>query len=376
MGVFVFLQREWPSVYEAAAAAESAAYPDPRTGCFHARRALELAIAWIYKADPSLKLPYEDNLSALIHDPSFKRTAGEAVFTKARLITRLGNHAVHSHKPVSMTDSVTAVRELFHVAYWMVRTYGRQTKLGPSLTFNPDALPRTAPVPKQTVEQLQALEQRLKEKDESLVALLADKDNLDAELRRLRAEVAEAKRVAAATPDTHDYGEAETRDYFIDLLLKEAGWPLDQTRDREFEVTGMPNNKGQGFVDYVLWGDDGKPLAARRGQAHPARRPGGPAAGQALRRLPGEAVRSAAGDLLLQRLRALDLGRPELSAAAGAGLLQEGRAGAVDPAAGQPEAARRRRDQLARSSSGTTRPGPSAASARRSSGTTTARRWW
>ena len=23
----------------------------------------------------------------------------------------------------------------------------------------------------------------------------------------------------------------------------------------------MPNNQGKGFVDYVLWGDDGKPLA-------------------------------------------------------------------------------------------------------------------
>ena len=66
---------------------------------------------------------------------------------------------------------------------------------------------------------------------------------------------------SAGQPDTHDYSEAETRDYFIDLLLKEAGWALDQTRDREFEVSGMPNEKGRGFVDYVLWGDDGKPLA-------------------------------------------------------------------------------------------------------------------
>jgi type I restriction enzyme R subunit len=47
----------------------------------------------------------------------------------------------------------------------------------------------------------------------------------------------------------------------IDLLLREAGWPLDEARDREFRVTGMPNGKGEGFVDYVLWGDDGRPLA-------------------------------------------------------------------------------------------------------------------
>ncbi|KKH28235.1 type I restriction endonuclease subunit R [Methanosarcina mazei] len=45
------------------------------------------------------------------------------------------------------------------------------------------------------------------------------------------------------------------------MLLKEAGWPLDRAQDREFEVAGMPNEKGIGFVDYVLWGDDGKPLA-------------------------------------------------------------------------------------------------------------------
>src|SRR5205807_1927477 len=96
--------------------------------------------------------------------------------------------------------------------------------------------------------------------DESLAALLADKTTLDEELKRLRAEIAKAKQVAAAQPDTHDYSEAETRDYFIDLLLKEAGWPLDQTCDREFEVSGMPNEEGKGFVDYVLWGDDGKPL--------------------------------------------------------------------------------------------------------------------
>ena len=81
---------------------------------------------------------------------------------------------------------------------------------------------------------------------------------------------------------------------FIDLLLKEAGWPLDQPRDREFAVTGMPNDQGEGFVDYVLWGDDGKPLAvveAKRTRSDAARRP---AAGEALCRLPG-ARSSASG---------------------------------------------------------------------------------
>ena len=260
MSQFAFLQHEWAAVFDAAARAETAVHADPRTACFYARRALELAVSWAYKHDASLKLPYQDNLSALIHDPSFKEAAGEAVFSKARVINTLGNRAVHGHRAIPPDDAMVAVRELFHVTYWLARTYGRATRPAPGLAFDAGALPTAAPVRGQTAEQLQQLETGLRERDEKLAALLADKTTLDEELKRLRAEVAAAKQAAAAQPDTHDYSEAETRDYFIDLLLKEAGWPLDQPRDREFEVSGMPNEKGVGFVDYVLWGDDGKAL--------------------------------------------------------------------------------------------------------------------
>jgi type I restriction enzyme R subunit len=260
MSQFAFLQREWAAVFEAASKAEAAVHVDPRTACFYARRTLELAVSWGYKHDAALKLPYQDNLSALIHDPSFKQAAGEAVFSKARVINTLGNRAVHSHRAVPESDALAAVRELFHVAYWFARTYGRIGRPAPGLTFDAEALPRPGAAAQRSAEQLQRLEASLRERDEKLAALLSDKSALDEELKRLRAEVAAAKRAAAAQPDTHDYSEAETRDYFIDLLLKEAGWPLDQARDREFEVSGMPNEQGKGFVDYVLWGDDGKPL--------------------------------------------------------------------------------------------------------------------
>jgi type I restriction enzyme R subunit len=260
MSQFTFLQSEWGAVFEAAAKAESAVHADPRTACFYARRALELAVAWVYKHDPALRLPYQDNLSALIHEPTFKAVAGEAVFSKARVIVTLGNRAVHSHRPIPAADALVAVRELFHVAYWLARTYGRKGRPAPGLAFDATALPKAEAATKQTAEQLQKLEASLHERDEKLAAILADKSAVDEELKRLRAEVAATKQAAAVLPDSHDYSEAETRDYFIDLLLKEAGWPLDQARDREYEVSGMPNEEGQGFVDYVLWGDDGKPL--------------------------------------------------------------------------------------------------------------------
>jgi type I restriction enzyme, R subunit len=264
MSQFAFLQREWADIFEATSKAESAVHTDPRTACFYARRALELAVSWAYKHDTALKLPYQDNLSALIHEPSFKQTAGEAVFSKARVINTLGNRAVHSHRAVPEEDALAAVRELFHVAYWFARTYGRGERPAPGLAFNAGALPRPTAAAPQSTEQLQRLEASLRERDEKLAALVSDRNALDEELKRLRAEVAAAKKAAAAQPDTHDYSEAQTRDYFIDLLLKEAGWALDQARDREFAVSGMPTTatggSGQGFVDYVLWGDDGKPL--------------------------------------------------------------------------------------------------------------------
>jgi len=43
--------------------------------------------------------------------------------------------------------------------------------------------------------------------------------------------------------------------------LREAGWNPKGKNVAEFEVTGMPNQSGKGYVDYVLWGDDGLPLA-------------------------------------------------------------------------------------------------------------------
>ena len=248
-------------MHEAASKAEALVHRDPRAACFYARRALETGVAWLYKYEGKLRLPYQDNLSALIHEPSFKAVVGQAVFAKARVIQRQGNDAVHSTRPVRQHDALQVVQELFHFGYWLARTYARGAKPEQGRTFDPKLLSSATPASKQTLDQLQQLEARLREKDEKLAELLTGKAELDAELVRLRAEVAEAKKANTATLDSHDYSEAETRDYFIDLLLKEAGWALDQPRDREFEVAGMPNGEGKGFVDYVLWGDDGKPLA-------------------------------------------------------------------------------------------------------------------
>jgi type I restriction enzyme, R subunit len=267
MSQFAFLSAEFSEVLAHASKAESLALSDPRSSCFYARLALEVAVNWLYGHDGTLRDPFETTLAARIHEPSFRAAVGNAIVTKARLIKDLGNAAVHETRAVSPDKAVTAVRELFHVAYWLTRTYARGAKPAPGLVFSPQALPRITQVAAATLKQLQDAAQRFEEKAKSLeeaerLRLVSEthRATLEAELTALRAEVAAAKAANAAVVDTHDYNEAATRDAFIDLLLNEAGWPLDKPQDREFQVTGMPNSKGTGFVDYVLWGDDGKPL--------------------------------------------------------------------------------------------------------------------
>jgi type I restriction enzyme, R subunit len=45
-----------------------------------------LAVLWLFTDDKAFKLPYQDNLSALIHEPTVRPGVGDALFTKARLI--------------------------------------------------------------------------------------------------------------------------------------------------------------------------------------------------------------------------------------------------------------------------------------------------
>ena len=86
------------------------------------------------------------------------------------------------------------------------------------------------------------------------------------------------KPVKAEMPE--DISEAETRKEFIDLMLREAGWNVVEVENSpmacmagiEIYVEGMPNNKQEGYCDYVLYGKDCKPLAvveAKRASVEP-----------------------------------------------------------------------------------------------------------
>lgn len=261
MSNFAFLPSEFRAVADAATKAEGHIMGDPRAACFHARFALEAVVHWLYRHDASLRMPYDQSLGALLHEPCFQNLLPEAVFQKARVILKVGNQAVHGSRPVRQYDALQVVKELHHVCYWLVRSYTpdasregvawKDERVPPAVS-GAEAVPR---------KELEALERRLAEQNEEALKRQQERDELDAELQALREQLAEVRAAAEREADTHDYSEAETRRYLIDVDLRRAGWLLDQARDQEYEVTGMPNAPGIGYADYVLWGDDGKPLA-------------------------------------------------------------------------------------------------------------------
>lgn len=263
MSNFTFLEAEWPELYDSAVKVESLVRTDARSCCFYARRTLELAIHWLYQHDAELKRPYDDNLSALIYEPTFKQNLTNDLFLKVKTIKEIGNLAVHSRKPVTERDALRATKELFHFLYWLARMYTRHSKAQyKQVLWDEQQVPaRQVTVPAKTLDQLKAWEEQLRERDREIAEQAKALADTDTQIALLRQQIAEAKKRNELIPDDHDYSEAETRDYFIDLLLREAGWPLDKTEDREYPVTGMPNEQGEGFVDYVLWGNDCLPLA-------------------------------------------------------------------------------------------------------------------
>lgn len=261
MSNFAFLLGEWPEINKTAQQAEKYVQTDSRTTCFHARRALEQAVNWVYDHDTAFRRPYDDTLIALMTDFSFRENVPAQIGDKAHFIRKQGNIAVHSNRQITERDGFTVVRELYHFLYWMARTYTREDPRAIPTNFDEALLPPSdVQLKKQTATQLKMLDEELTAKDQELRDKTKALEDYEAQIIELQQQIAAAKVANAQVEDVHDYTEAETREYLIDMLLREAGWDPKAENVEEYEVIGMPNQPGVGYVDYALWGDDGLPL--------------------------------------------------------------------------------------------------------------------
>lgn len=106
------------------------------------------------------------------------------------------------------------------------------------------------------VKERESLYEELEKKDKKLEETRRENEELRAKLTKKR-----EKKEENYNFEIKDISEYETRKKYIDLELKLAGWDFDTNITEELKLTGMPNNKNEGYADYVLFGKNGLPLA-------------------------------------------------------------------------------------------------------------------
>lgn len=224
-------------------------------GC---RKALELAVKWVYAADSSIVMPYKDNLSSLLHEVTFRECVDARVWRSLIGINKLGNLSVHTDKRVTPADAALSLRSLFGFVDWIDYCYGPSYE---ERMFDERKIPsRGIPLTCEQIQAIKAREELISKKNEDIKAL-------EEQVRKMQEQLASAREKNEKTRsfNPEEISEFETRKRYIDWDLELAGWNLEDDVMEEREVYGMPvdqgDNSGIGYVDYLLMGKDGKPLA-------------------------------------------------------------------------------------------------------------------
>lgn len=274
---FQFLYSHWPQLYSKLKTAEERIYSEPLSAASYSRLVLEETIHLIFDLE-HIDKPFNKELVNLMNDESIKGVIPFQIREGLHIVRKTGNNAAHYGSRVTSSDALISIKYLYTYLKWFALNYSNEVPSLPGL-FDETIIPKD----KDSGRQLKILQQ---EQEKEQAALMAEIQKLNEEkerilliaqesqesLEKLKQETAQeiealkAQKQSRTIPIASEFTESETRRHLIDVDLKEAGWfLLSSGRELEYPVKGMPitadNPKGNGFVDYVLWDDNGKPLA-------------------------------------------------------------------------------------------------------------------
>ncbi len=268
---FEFLRSKWPELAGLGGFAETYAHSDPVAAISKLRTFCEQVAEWIHH-DQRLPKPYRANLSDLLENQPFRDVVPTVVLSKLHALRKEGNSAVHGNKG----DSTVALRlthEAYNVGRWLYVTYA---------DGNVADCPQFTEPPKGGVEAVEqrrekrAILERIAAQEAQMQKLLADLEQqrsraqqaeATAEERRAALEAALKAKDTLEAVDPLSFSEAATRAYLIDRMLADEGWDVGKgttsTEEvkKEYPVSHQPTESGEGKADYVLFDDNGKPLA-------------------------------------------------------------------------------------------------------------------
>lgn len=252
---FLLKIKEYALFTPAAIEAERVYAASPAMCAVGCRKALELAVKWVYAADNTMQMPYKDNLQSLLHEPSFRFAVDRATWGKLPFLVKLGNLAVHTGRAVQPGDALLSLRGLFEFIQWVDYCYGTDYE---DRRFNEAKIPTDRVIV--DTKKIKEQDSLLGEKDAEIEALRKEIEAMSVQFTAAREQHKQERTFAADAPS-----EFETRKHYIDIDIKLAGWQFtgpEADVQTEYPVEGMAGVVGQaGYVDYVLFGKDGLPLA-------------------------------------------------------------------------------------------------------------------
>ncbi|MFL1809310.1 DEAD/DEAH box helicase family protein [Plesiomonas shigelloides] len=284
---FEHLRQHWPILADLGGFAETYAHSDPQSALVKLRCYVEKLVGVIYS---ELKLPVEPNATFMdrLNNGSFTAVVPKVILDKLHAIRIHGNKAAHEGN-VSASNAVWLVQEAYYLGCWLFIAQGD----GSREQCPEFKMPEQTPVSSAKSE----LKQKNKALQQKLSAQSAQLENALKELEAAQQAEQQAQRQAAQlkaaidqtksqafvqasnkATSTLELNEAETRRRLIDSELRLSGWDVSVDGSNteqvtlEHEVSGQPTASGIGYCDYVLWDDNGKPLAvieAKRARENP-----------------------------------------------------------------------------------------------------------
>ena len=242
---FDFLKNtpDFDAFSDVAISAEKILHIDVDSCVINCRRAMEFAIKWMYSVDRDLAMPYQDNLVSLMSEDSFRSLIGNDIWRRLDFIRKVGNNAAHGGRKVSQEQAELCIENLFVFLDCLACYYSADYE---EQQFDRSLLELTA----------QEALSFVPDADIDINKLIEENKALKDELTARRAEQQQTY-----VPKPLDLSEYKTRKIYIDFMLQDAGWTEGKDWINEVELYGMPNKSEVGYADYVLYGDDGKPLA-------------------------------------------------------------------------------------------------------------------
>jgi len=233
---------DFAKLYQFCNSAEINQLTDPNMSALSSRLALEYLVKSVYLIQ-QLEISEKASLFELVDGEDFKSFVGDDKLMMAlHYIRKAGNNAAHK-ADVSKKESFFCLLNL-HAFVGAVLS-----KL-------------------EVIDNYPAFDRELLSSKPEVHIAPPTKAEPDKEiLEKYEGKIDKKDTLTVKNPE--DFTESETRRFYIDQQLREAGWEVLDAENSivpgkagiEIHVEGMPNNKEEGFCDYVLYGKNGSALA-------------------------------------------------------------------------------------------------------------------